>query len=248
MSARQFLMMFLLAASVPCLAIADDAASRQLVEKAIEKIGGDKLSKNKGASSKVKGNVNVNGVPLPITGEITSQGADQQRISVSLEVDGQQITFISVVNGDQGWQKLQDNTVDMTADQLARAKASAYATWVATLVPLKDKAFQLAPFGDIEINGRKATGVNVTRDGRRSVTLFFDKETSRLVRTETVIKDEQTFKDVTEQVNFSDFKDFDGIPHATKIAIKRDGNSHAELEVENFKPSEKLDDASFAKP
>lgn len=231
------------------LAQADDAASRAIVEKSIERLGdAEHLAKFKAMKSKLKGTIQLNGAPISFTGEICLQGGNQQKITVTLLIDGQDISFASIVNQDQGWQKINDNAFDMSPEQLSDAKESAYTGWVTTLLPLRDKAYKLAPFGEIEIDGRKVVGVNVTRDGHRSVNLFFDKETNVLVKSEATVRDEMTFKDVNEETAYSNYKAFDGIQHPTKLTVKRNGLSYAELEIEDFKASEKLDDSTFAKP
>ena len=238
-----------LSLALPGALFADDAASRAIVDKAIEKNGGEKLlAKFKGSTSKIKGTVQVNGAPLTFSGDIVAQGMDQQRISISFVFDGQSVSFASVLNRNQGWRKINDTNVDMTPEELTESKESAYSAWVANLAPLKDKAFQLAPFGEIEIGGRKATGVNVTREGHRSVNLFFDNETFQLVRTETVVRDEESAKEMTEESNYSDFKPAEGILYPRKIVTKRNGEPHAEIEVEDIQFSESLDDSAFAKP
>ncbi len=250
MYAQQFLRVFIgLVLMTSGVAFADDAASRAIVEKAIERLGdADRLAKFHAMTSKLKGTIQLNGARISFTGEINLQGGTQQRISVSLLIDSQAITFASIVNQSGGWQKINDNTIDMSPDQLADAKESAYTAWVTTLLPLRDKAFKLAPFGEVEIDGRKVVGVNVTREGHRSLNLFFDKETYRLVRSDATVRDEMTFKDVSEETTYGDYKAFEGIQHPTKLKIKRDGLSYAELEVEDFKASEKIDDSTFAKP
>ena len=144
--------------------------------------------------------------------------------------------------------KINNDTMDMPAEQLAETKEQAYSGWVATLLPLKDKAFTLAPFGEIEIAGRKAVGVNVAREGRRPINLFFDKETLRLVKTESRVRDETTGQEVTEESTYSEYKLVEGAQQAMKVTVKRDSKPHAEVEVTEFKPSEKLDDSVFAKP
>ncbi len=136
----------------------------------------------------------------------------------------------------------------MPAEQLAETKESAYSGWVATLLPLKDKAFRLAPFGETEIAGRKAIGVNVTREGRRPINLFFDKATFHLVRTETRVKDEMTNQEVTEETTFGEYKLIEGAQQPLKITIKRNDKPHADVEVIEFKYAEKLEDSVFAKP
>lgn len=246
---RRIFMLVGLTLVIPSFVVADDAASRALTEKAIHAHGGEKtIAKFKGITSKIKGTLHINGDPVAFTGEVSSQGADQQKVFVSFELDGMVISFFSVFNRGQGWLKINDNTMDMSADQLAEAKESSYAGWVASLVPLKDKAFSLAPFGEIEIAGRKAIGVNVTREGHRPINLFFDKETSRLARSETRVKDETTAQEVTEEATFGEYKSIEGILQAVKLTIKRNDKPYAEVEVTEIKLSEKLDDSVFAKP
>jgi hypothetical protein len=235
--------------AISATAFGDDAASRELINTVIEKNGGEKLlAKVPARASKIKGTMALFGSPIPITGELASQGGDQHRMSISLSVDGQSITFISVLNHDHGWQRLYDQTNEMSDEQMTEAKEAAYAGWLATLLPLRDKAFQLSSAGEIEIDKRPALGVNVTREGRRPFKMFFDKETFRLVRTETTIRDESTSKNMSQETTYSDFKVVEGISHAKKVSIKRDGQPHVDVEVVSFKPSEKLEDSVFAKP
>lgn len=246
---RRFLMLCGLALALPNFCVADDAASRAVVEKAIDAHGSEKqLAKFKGATSKLKGTIQVNGAAVEFTGELASQESNQLRINISFVLDGQSISFASVLNRDQGWLKINNDTLDMSAEQLAESKEQAYSGWVATLLPLKDKAFMLAPFGEIEIAGRKAVGVNVARDGRRPINLFFDKETSRLVRTESRVRDDTTGQEVTEEATYGEYKLVEGAQQPMKITVKRDGKPHAEVEVTEFKPAEKLDDSVFARP
>ncbi len=247
---RRIFVLFGLALVVSNLSqAADDAASRAIVEKALETHGGEKhLAKFKATTSKIKGTIYIAGAPVPFTGEVAGQGADQQRVVISFTLDGQTISLISVLNRDKGWIKINNDTIDMTAVQLAETKASAYSGWVATLLPLRDKAFTLMPFGEIEDAGRKAVGVNVTREGHRPINLFFDKETHRLVKSETRVRDETTGQEVTEESSFGEYKPVEGAQQPMKITVKRDGKPHADVEVEEYKPTEKLDDSVFAKP
>lgn len=246
---RRFLLVCSLALALPGWAVADDAASRAVIDKAIEAHGGEKLlAKFKGATSKLKGTIQINGAAVEFTGELSTQDVHLQRIAISFVLDGQSISFVSVLNRDQGWLKINNDTLDMSAEQLAESKEQGYSGWVATLVPLKDKAFKLAPFGEIEIGGRKAVGVNVTREGHRPINLFFDQETFRLVRSESRVRDDATAQEVTEEATFSEYKAVEGTQHPMKIAIKRDGKPYANIEVTELKLSEKLDDSLFVRP
>lgn len=246
---RRLFVVASLAMSVPSFGWADDAASRAIVEKAIEVHGGEKaIAKFKASSSKIKGSIYINGAAVSFTGEIDMQAADQLKAFISFVLDGQSISFVSVLNRGQGWLKINNDTVDMPAEVLADTKEAAFTGWVTTLVPLKDKAFTLAPFGEAEIAGRKVIGVNVTREGHRPINLFFDQETSRLVRTESRVRDETSGQEVTEESTYSEYKPVDGVQHPTKITVKRNDKTHADVEVTELKLVEKLDDNVFAKP
>ncbi len=246
---RRIFVLVGLTLAVPSFGVADDAASQAVVEKGIQAQGGEKqLAKFKASTSKIKGTIYLAGAPAPFTGEVAGQGADQQRVVISFAVDGQTVSLISVLNRDKGWIKINNDTIDMPAEQLADVKESAYSGWVATLLPLRDKAFTLMPFGEIEVAGRKAVGVNVTHEGHRPINLFFDNETHRLVKSETRVRDETTGQEVTEESLFSEYKPVEGAQQPIKITVKRNGKPHADVEVEEFKPAEKLDDSVFAKP
>ncbi len=69
-----------------------------------------------------------------------------------------------------------------------------------------------------------------------------------MVRFETRVRDEATAQEVTEESSYSEFKTVEGTQRAMKVSIKRNGKSHADIEVDEFKLSEKLDDSVFAKP
>ena len=48
------------------------------------------------------------------------------RINISFVLDGQSISFVSALNRDQGWLKVNNDTIDMPAEQLAETKETTY--------------------------------------------------------------------------------------------------------------------------
>jgi hypothetical protein len=141
------------------VARADDQADcRAVVDKAIKALGGQgKLSKYKAATWKEKGVYHGMGTPLPYMGKYAVQWPGQFR----MEIEG---VFTIVLNGDKGWVKTEGGEVtEMTKDQLAEQKEQHYAGWVTRLLPLKDKAFQLAPLGESKVGDRTAVGVKVSQ-------------------------------------------------------------------------------------
>jgi len=228
---------------------ADDAAdARAIIEKAVKAHGGqDKLDKLPGTAIKFKGTFHGAGEGIPMSGEVSSQGPDKQRIDIEVEAGGQKIPVVIIVAGDKGWSKIAKDVTEMDKDKLAEAKEQAYAGWVATLAPLKDKQFTLATIGEVKIEKRAALGVKVSSKGHRDIDLYFDKETGMLVKSETRVKDDGG-QEVTEESFPSEYKDVQGTKQAHKFSVKRNGKLFMEGEASKVELFEKLDASTFAKP
>jgi hypothetical protein len=239
---------FVLAVAVP--ARADDAAdAKALVEKAVKAHGGqEKLDKFPAVTLAMKGKVHIMEMAIPFNGEIITQGGDKLKLDIEVEVGGQKLRIVNVFTGDKGWNKVGDQTTEMDKDQLAEANAQAYAGWVTTLAPLKGKEFKLATIGEVKVGDKPALGVKVSSKGHRDVDLYFDKATSMLVKTETRVKDEGSGQEVTEENFPSEYKEVQGVKHAMKFTVKRDGKLFLEGEATDCTLSEKLDAGVFVKP
>src|SRR5438067_511056 len=174
---------FLLVMALPLKA--DDAdAAKDIINKAIKAAGSEeKLSKLKAATIKFKGTLHEEDMNIPLTGEMITQGADQSRAVIQADIGGQAVTIIEVLNRNKGWKK-EESTKEMTADELKEARDGVHESWVATLVPLKDKAYTLTALGEIKVDDRPAVGVRVSAKDRRDVNLYFDKDTNLLVKSE----------------------------------------------------------------
>lgn len=236
--------------AVTVSARADDAAdARKLIEKAVKAHGGqEKLDKFAGATAKLKGTFYGQGDGLAMTAEVSAEGTDKQRIDIEIEAGGQKIPIVIVVAGDKGWTKIAKDTKEFDKDELAEAKEQAFAAWVATLAPLKDKQFTFATTGEIKVENRPALGVKVSSKGHRDVDLYFDKETGMLVKTETRVKDDATGQEVSEESFPSEYKDVQGTKQAMKFLTKRDGKKFIEGDVTSVELFEKLDANTFTKP
>lgn len=228
---------------------ADDPPLRAIVDKAIKSHGGaDKLAKFSASTAKLKGTIHANGAMIPFSGDLATQKGDQQRIDISLNIDGQTLRIVHLLNRDRGWLQIGDTKAEMDAEKLADAKLEAQADWLATLLPLTDKSVTLSAMGEIAIEGPSAIGINASRSGSRDVSLLFDKETYRLVKIQSQARDDETKQLVSEETFLSEYKEVEGTQQAMKIIVKREGKLHAELDVTELKLEEKLDDSAFAAP
>jgi hypothetical protein len=220
-----------------------EESARSLVDKAIEAAGGAKtLAKHQAATWNEKGTYYGMGDGLPYTATYAVQWPKQTRMEVK-------DVFTVVLNGDKGWKKGQDETKEMTKEELDQQGHELKAGWIASLLPLNDRAFTLKKLGDIKVEDQAAAGVLVTRKAHPDVKLYFDKNTGLLVKTEHRAKAaEEEFKEVTQETYLSDYREVDGakVPH--KIVVKRDGKNYVEAEVSNYKAKGKLDNSVFAQP
>jgi len=239
--------LFLFAATVR----ADDAAdARAIVEKAVKALGhkpGDKLE---AISWKDNGKFSGGGMAMPYTGDFAFQWPDKYRFAVSADLEGMKLTFMSIANGDKAWESALGMTQEMTGEKHEYFMNQVYNLGVTSLLPLlRDKEFKLATGGEKEVNGKKTVLVTVTRDKKPAVTLYFDKTTGLLAKSETKVKDQfQDWKEVTEEVYFSDYKDVNGKKHFGKMKIVRDGKTMIESTISDQKTADKLDAKLFEKP
>jgi outer membrane lipoprotein-sorting protein len=231
---------------------ADDAAEvKAVLDKAVAAHGGaDILTKYKAVSMHMKGKLHgVIGDSVDISGDAASQLPDRLRFEMSVSVMGMDFKITQILNGDKGWVALNDKVMEMTKEQLAEAKEQMYVSNVTRLVVLRDKAYKLSPLGDAKVGGKEAVGLRVEHEGHRDVSLYFDKKTGLLLKTETRGKDPMAGdKEFTAETLYDDYKKEDGFPFAHKVTVKRDGKPFVETETSDVKVSEKLDDSNFEKP
>jgi hypothetical protein len=227
---------------------ADEAAeARAVVDKAIQAAGGEaKLAGAARFTRKAAGKFYGPTGPVAFTAEWTADLPGQVRESVETEADGMKFQSVKVIAGDKGWLRVNGGVEEMDKDALAAARDEMYAAWVATLVPLKDKDFTLAPLAESKVGDRAVLGVKVTRADRPDVALYFDKEKRWLLRAEYVVK--VGGGKPRQEVYYDEYTDGDGLRYPKKTTVKRDGKLLVEAETSEFKLLDKVDPQTFAKP
>jgi hypothetical protein len=229
---------------------ADDAKELQaVIDKAIKARGGaDKLAKFKAATWKGKGKFYGLGDAVEYTGEWAIFPPSRSRNTIDLDFGGMKVQRTAVVNGDKGWVKLNDMLQEMDKDQLAEVRDQLYLNTVTSLIALKDKAYQLSSLEEAKVDDRPAVGVKVSHKDRPDVSLFFDKESGLPLKSEVRLKDGMSGQEYAQEMLYGDYKEVDGLKHAMKITIKRDGKLYIEAEWSDFKQHDSLDDGLFGKP
>jgi hypothetical protein len=234
--------------TAPLVRADDQADLKAVIDKAVKAMGGqEKLAKHQGVTIKSKGKVSINGMEFEFTAESHVQPPTKNRVQIDGDFNGMKFTQIRISNGDKGWVSAMGMVTEMGEDELANAKDDLYAGWVASLVPLNDPTFKLAPLGESKVSDRPVLGVKVSHKDQKDVNLYFDKENGLLVKAARRAKD-MMGAEVDQETFFSEYKDVDGVKRWKKLTIKRDGNTFLEMEATDIKAVEKLDDNLFGKP
>jgi len=227
---------------------ADEAKAKEVIDKAIKAHGGEaELKKLDASSMKMKGTVHVMGMEIPFTGDSASQGEYRRRVDLEIEVMGMKIRVTNVFDKDKGWAKINDDLKELDKDQIKEGVDQAHSSHVVSLLPLKDKAYTLSVVGDEKVGNAEVVVIRVNRKDRRDVSLFIDKKSNLILKSETRVKDEQSGQEVNEESFYLDYN-AKGLRQPKKLSVKRDGKVFIEAEVLELHTDVKFDDAGFGKP
>jgi hypothetical protein len=228
---------------------ADEAEVKAILDKAIKALGGEaKLGKVDAYSVKAKGTISFGGNDNDFTTELTAQGLDRYRSEFEGEFGGNKVRGVTVLNGDRGWRKFGDNSMELDVNGVANEKRTAYLQVIpVTILPLKGKGFKIESAGDEKEGSRTLAVLKVTAPDGKDFTLAFEKDTGLPARMVARVAGFQG-QEFTQQTTYGDYKDFDGIKKATKVASTRDGEPFLKQEIAEFKVLEKVDPKAFAEP
>jgi len=162
----------------------------------------------------------------------------------SMELTDRNSTVEVIVNGDKLKQIINGQVVELK-DQVMKAQYQQNLmihdiTQFYTL--LDDKVYSVKSLRDELVNDRDTNAIQVTRIGMKEVTLYFDKETNRLLK--FAFKTRSPFdseKEVLQESFQSDFKEFKGLLLPTTVVIKQDGKEFMKVKVLDVKIPEKPD-------
>jgi hypothetical protein len=235
--------------AVPARAADGDKDVKAIIAKAIEAKGGAaNLEKYQASISKFKGELNAGGMTVVMTGTTKEQVPDKLRLDATMKVGDQSFEFMQVINGDKGWQGVGASVAPMEKDALDEARQEFHAGQIADLRGINRKGVKLTALGDSKVNGTAAVGVKVSAEGYRDISLFFDKATGQLLKTESKGKDPMSGSEFNAESFFSDYKKVSGVNVPHKVKVQRDGKPFMEMQMTSVTLEPKLDDKDFAKP
>lgn len=224
--------------------------AQAVIEEAIKAHGGaEALAKARVQLRITKGEIalgRLDGSTVPFAGETMLSLPAQARWSFDLHPDSQKFRIILVFNRDKGWRAGSGATKELGKEEIDEFREEAYTIWLTTLLPLRDKQFELTLLPEAKVLGQPAVGVKVASKGHAEVKLFFDKKSNLLIKTER--KAREAGMDLTKESYFADHKDFDGVKMPTKQVDLSNGKKAAELIITGYRFPGRLDDRVFDKP
>jgi len=229
---------------------AQDDELRALVNKAMKAHGGKELLKKyQTTTAKYKGEVDAMGVMAKVEGEIFV-APERMKNVIAVEVNGMNIKIQQGFDGKVLWMDVMGMGQEFKdEDKIKDMKENMYAEHVGNLWDLDNKEFKLGSLGEMKIKGKEAVGVRVSKEGKRDVNLWFDKQSTLLVKHEYRGKD--VFGQEGETNNekyFADYKAVQGIQTPGRMEVHKEGKKIVELEITESRYHEKLDESTFAKP
>jgi hypothetical protein len=233
---------------VPSAGRADEPADAQaILDRALKAHGGaEAFARTRQLIRTVSGSMSFLGKDLPFTAEETMDLPGRFRAAYELSVGGQKYPLTLVIDGNRGWRATGGMVLDLAAEELQELKEEIYVWWLATLAPLKDKSFALAPVPDAQVEGKPAAGVKVTRLGHEDVRLFFDKGSGLLVKIERRGKEMGAI--VAKEYLFAGHKNFDGLLLPTKYVNVTNGKKIAEVSSISYRLPNRFEDGTFSRP
>jgi hypothetical protein len=116
------------------------------------------------------------------------------------------------------------------------------------ITPLLDRKYKLTLVGETKIDGRPATGVRVSRQGFRDLTLYFDRQTHLLVKMERRGLDPLTHMQCQEARLYKDYQKREGRMVPGSVSLLRDGGPTLEFHILDYTILNDVPAEEFARP
>jgi hypothetical protein len=220
---------------------------RAVIEKAIKASGGEELlAKRKASQTKSKGTLDAMGMTFSFTQEVSALMPDKAREVLHLDVMGQVVDIVTVMNGAKLTITAAGNEVPITDNIQQAVKDQRHLAQVLRLLPLlKDKSFELSALGEVQVDNKPAVGVRVSKKDAKDINVFFDKSSGLVAKVESRALDANTGQEVAEERIVLEYQQIAGSPAAKRLQVNRDGKKFMEVEILEVKYPDTIDENEF---
>jgi hypothetical protein len=207
--------------------------AQAILEKASKAHGlkGKDDDKRQAYTGKNKGKIYVSGLELDFNQQIWMQPPGKFKEQMEMNVMGQAVKVTTVFNGKEGWIKANDMDIKVENELLDEFKEMAHMMALGQFTGLKDKELKFSVIGEAQVNGKPAIGVKISKEGKKDVDFYFDKQTGLMAKTQRRAVDFQTKQEVTEERIVTSYQDIAGRKMPKTVIVNRDGQKLLEAEV-----------------
>jgi hypothetical protein len=143
------------------------------------------------------------------TGEVFTQPNGDFKYAFEVGVGTTMSVTMSLV-GAKGWRIVGGKLEDLDEANLAELKLGRYYDRVTSIAPLlKDDSFKLESLPEIKVHNDPAIGVKVSSRGQPGISLFFDKNTSLLIKTQYSAPPPGQDKEMLHETYYSEWREPD---------------------------------------
>jgi outer membrane lipoprotein-sorting protein len=223
---------------------------KAFLRKAIDAHGGEKnLNKYQGVTSKFKGTMDLMGKNVDVTGETSVQKPDKMKNVMTLDLNGKSVELTQVFDGKSMWISVLGKTTEIKDEKLLKeVRESLQAEGGASLPAFLEEPYKLSSLGEVKVKGKDTLGIRISKKGQRDFSLFFDKKTHLVAKTEMRVYDPMGGQEVTQEKFLSEYQEKNGLKIPRRVLVYKDDKQFMDLEVIESQPREKIDDAFFAMP
>jgi len=197
---------------------------------------------------KNKGTIFISGLELEFNQQVWVMAPGKFKEVVEMSIMGKEVKVTSAFDGKVGWIRANEMDVPVKEELLDEFKNMAYWMRIGQLTGLTDKGLKFGLIGEAEVNGKRAIGITIAKEGAKDISFFFDKATGLMAKTERRTRDFMTGQEVTEERVIQGYQEIGGRPMPKRVVVNRDGAKLMEVEVLEGRHLERLDDSEFAKP
>jgi hypothetical protein len=225
---------------------ADDAAA--VVEKAVQAMAGSdlRLQRLSAIVRTDRGTLNLPAGEVPVQRTVYLCPPDRLKYDATITINGQPQAMVLALSGVNGWQSAGKAVKDLSPAEFDVMLDEAYAQWLITLLPLRQKGVTPKSLPPITLAGKPAVGVSVSRPNRSDSQIYFDAATGLPVRVKMRVREGSL--DVAREYELAGHKDFDGIKLPTRITVLQNGKKIEDWTVQDYRTPDQLDDRLFKKP
>jgi len=214
----------------------------EIIKKYADAMGGLENFK-KVKTFKMSGNVNTQGMDLPITVQIINGSA--VRTEVNIESMGQKV--INVYKDGKGW-KINPfagatSATDLSAAELNDLKMQSFLA--NQLMDYKARNGKVELQGQEDVNGTKAFKIKFTGDNNKVTTYYIN--TTSFVPVKAVSTRDIMGQDTEVETYFGDVKDVEGLKFNTSLVQKISGQTFQEIHFDKLELNVPIDAKIFDK-